>query len=405
MRDFGVNANTDIYYAGRGKYWDDVRLVRRNIYRKISGDPDVAFQEHFAAGRGRTFNKALMLNCGNGWVERELFDIGLFEEVVGVDYGASLLDEARAEAAKKGMPATYYAMDANAAEFPAEGVDLVVNFAAAHHIAYIDRVFRALCALLPEDGWCFSYDYVGPHRNQYRADAWEVAWQLNRSMPAHLRQDLSYPHLPTMLVVDPTEAIHSELVLATFHRYFEVDELVLLGGAIAYPLLTLNEAMFAAPDDEEKLEWIRRISAADEEFLAAHPESSLTAYFTGRPKKHVLADDAALSRWSAEEDERELVARSEGGEYYPRTALQDLTTTSEQRRVEILRLEEELERSRHAAATAAEAAYELAAVRASITYRWAAWVAGTSVARWAKGHRALRRAAGWASRRWLGIPH
>ncbi len=33
----------------------------------------------------------------------------------------------------------------------------------------LDRVFRQICRVLPEDGWFVSFDYVGPHRNQYRA--------------------------------------------------------------------------------------------------------------------------------------------------------------------------------------------------------------------------------------------
>lgn len=402
MSEYVVNPNTDIYYAGTGKYWDDVPLVRQRIYRKISGDPAVRFQQHFADRVGRTFRRALILNCGNGWVERELFEAGLIEQVVGIDYGEGLLEEARARATALGMPAAYHQMDANAAEFPAEGVDLVVNFAAAHHVAYIDRVFRALCAALPEDGWCFSYDYVGPHRNQYRADAWEAAWQLNRAMPEHLQQDLRYPHLATMLAMDPTEAIHSELVVDTFRRYFHVDELVPLGGAIAYPLLTLNERMFAAPDDSEKREWIERIVAADEAFLAAHPESTLTAYFTGRPKKEVLGDGARLTRWSRDEEERERRARMQGGEYYPRTALQELTTLAEQRRVENLRLAAEVSHAKQAAdaaaARAAELASELEAVRSSIPYRAAMRLWDADPVRWARARPLTRRMVSWGRR-------
>ena len=51
---------------------------------------------------------------------------------------------------------------------------------------------------------------------------------------------MSYPHLPTMLHDDPTEAIHSELIVETLQRYFHVERFVPLGGAIAYPLLTFN---------------------------------------------------------------------------------------------------------------------------------------------------------------------
>ena len=84
--------------------------------------------------------------------------------------------------------------------------------------------------MLPEDGWFVSFDYVGPHRNQYRLDAWEEAWQLNRQLPSTLQQDLAYPPMPVMLVVDPTEAVHSELIVDTFERYFTAGQYTALGG-------------------------------------------------------------------------------------------------------------------------------------------------------------------------------
>ena len=49
----------------------------------------------------------------------------------------------------------------------------MVNDAAAHHIAMIDRVFREICGLLLPDGCFVSFDYVGLHRNQ----CWSVAWE------------------------------------------------------------------------------------------------------------------------------------------------------------------------------------------------------------------------------------
>ena len=72
--------------------------------------------------------------------------------------------------------------------------------AAAHHVREIDRLFRELCRGLPADGWFVSFDYVGPHRNQFTPEAWEAAWALSQLLPASLRQQLSYPHLPTMMV-------------------------------------------------------------------------------------------------------------------------------------------------------------------------------------------------------------
>ena len=141
-------------------------------------------------------------------------------------------------------------MDVNADDLPNDSFDLVVNHAAGHHVTRIDRLFRRICALLPEEGWFISLDYVGPHRNQYSVDAWNESWILNQALPHHLRQTMEYPLLPLMLEVDASEAVHSELIVETLYRYFKVSELVPLGGALAYPVLTHNEQLFSEADPQ-----------------------------------------------------------------------------------------------------------------------------------------------------------
>ena len=311
---FDVNDNSDVYYTGT--YWNDFEVVRSRINERISGKPTTQWFEHFASVTGRVFKRALILNCGNGWVERLLVEHGLVEEAVGIDYSMDLLETARLAASESGLPLTYCQANINDAVLPDFEFDLVVNHAAAHHIAAIDRVFREVCRILPEGGSFVSFDYVGPHRNQYRMDAWEEAWRLNQQLPESLRQDMAYPPLPVMLQIDPTEAIHSELIVETFHRYFDESEFTPLGGAIAYPLLTHNSAMFKADDDEQRAQWIDRILEADDAFLREHPDSSLFAYFAGIPKKAVLGRSDLLNDWEEQEVLRENRVVEAGGEYY-----------------------------------------------------------------------------------------
>jgi SAM-dependent methyltransferase len=328
MSSFSVNENSAVYYEHT--YWNDLPQVRDEINRRVSGDPQRFWFHRFSElVEGRVFKRALILNCGNGNVERGLFDNGLIAECVGIDYSHELLDQARRDNADH--PARYHQMDVNTAAFPDEEFDLVVNFAAAHHIARIDKVFRALCERLPDDGWFVSYDYVGPHRNQYGYDIWDAAHRLNQTLPPEVRQDLRYPHLPTMLATDPTEAIHAELILETFQRYFTEVERRPAGGALAYLLLTHNHALFAA-DPAVRDRWVQRILDADGAHLAAHPEATLFAYFAGQPRKAVLEQAADLARWTAEEEAREDRALSAGGEYYPHSALQDLHLQLEDQR-------------------------------------------------------------------------
>jgi SAM-dependent methyltransferase len=377
---FDVNDNSDVYYAGT--YWNDFEVVRRRINGLISGEPTRVWHEHFALETQRTFKRALILNCGNGWVERELVEHGLIAEGVGIDYAQSLVDEAAAAAAAEGLPLTYVQSNVNDGVFPEGEFDLVVNHAAAHHIASLDRVFREICRVLPENGWFVSLDYVGAHRNQYRLDAWEEVSRLNRELPPSIQQDLVYPPIDLMLVIDPTEAIHAELIVETFHRYFTTDQYTALGGAIAYPLLTHNARIFETTDEAERSFWIERILEADARFLTAHPDSTLFAYFAGTPKKSVLGDAESLTRWREEEDERERLAREErGGEYYERGPLSSA----------LRELQDERAAAAQAQAQVATLEAELQAMRSRFLYARASRVADSKLVRNVRGNRTVAR--------------
>ena len=317
-----VATDSSVYY--HSGYWNDLALVQQYLNRRASGDPDVSWSEHLATSTGRTFAKALVLNCGNGWVERALVTAGLVKEAVGVDYAEDLLRAARAEAEVAGLPLRYYQLDTNTARWPEDGFDLVINHAAGHHVARPDTVFRSIASMLPDDGLFVSYDYVGAHRNQYPTAMWEAAWQANEALPAEFRHELGYPHLPTMLVSDPTEAIHAELIMPVMKRYFDIEHFRALGGGVAYSVLTFNQAIFGRPESEVTAV-VEQVLAADAAYTDADPENNtLFGYVVARPRKAALSDTAQLAAWTAEEDEREKRAAADGGRYYPDTMMSAL---------------------------------------------------------------------------------
>jgi SAM-dependent methyltransferase len=304
------------YY--RDRYWNELDAVNRHLQRRATGDPTMDWITHLARWRGRPFRKALVLNCGNGWVERALVDREASCEAVGIDIGTDLL--AAATAAAEDRPIRYYRLDVNEAVFPEKGYDLVVNHAAAHHISHIDRVFRTIAAMLPADGVFLSWDYVGPHRNQYPGGLWEAAHQVNEVLPPDLQSPMHYPYLPDMLAGDPTEAVHSELVLPTMRRYFRIDYERALGGGIAYLVLTHNAPFLdAAPDRAAPL--VDMVLERDAALTDACPSQTLFAYILAVPDHAVLTDSPTLARWTAEEGEREAAARGNGGRYYPPTSV------------------------------------------------------------------------------------
>jgi SAM-dependent methyltransferase len=310
------DAPSTVYY--KGQYWNDLVEVRSHLNRLATGNPDLDWVtkviELHEPGH------ALILNCGNGWVERELFDRGLILSAVALDVSDSLLHEA--ENSKGSRPIHYVKTDINSFEFPQNEFDFVINHAAIHHTAKIDRTMRGVANTLKQDGFFVNWDYVGPHRNQYPYEQWETVFQINSELPESLQADLVYPHLPTMLATDPSEAIHSELFMATFDRYFDSVHSAALGGGLAYPLLTHNPKFHAA-SDEERLQWLNLILERDIEYTQNQISRSLFAFVIGRPKILRAIDSELLELWTRDEEIRE--SNSSGKIYYPPSLLAILT--------------------------------------------------------------------------------
>jgi SAM-dependent methyltransferase len=303
--------DSSVYYQGR--YWNDLEVVRSELNRRATGSADQRWYEHFRSVPGPAERNALILNCGNGWVERDLLAYEAIDRAHGTDISHELLEEARHLA--EGLPITYSLADINQ-DYDGFGHTVVVNHAAGHHIARIDKVMRAVAEALPEDGLFVSWDYVGPHRNQYSKRAWAEVHRVNALLPPQYRAQLFYPHLRTMIAIDPTEAIHSELFRETVGRYFDVFYERILGGAIAYPILT-SEKLHEDADrgDPDALAAIALVLEQDLKYTDQFPKESLFSYFVARPQQE-LPSAKDLERWGVEEAHREDLAQKNHGFYY-----------------------------------------------------------------------------------------
>lgn len=331
-----VNEAADVYYTGH--YWNDLPAVTRYMSKSFTGDPDKSwvtdFHERYCS---QPFERGLFINCGNGWVEREFVDQGLVRTGVAFDYAQDLLDQA--EQLRGDRPITYFQTDCNRVEFEADQFDLIVNVAALHHVQYLDRLCRILCQAARPDAIFVNYDYIGPSRNQYSLRHWLLIRRGNRRLPPSIRKPrLRRPHLATMLVTDPTEAIHSALIPDMVSRYFDVVERHDTGGGIAYELLTHNDRLHsAAPEERDR--HVEALLALDGEATRSGRVPPLFSYFVTRPRKQALQDAYHLRRWSAEEAERERRAAKRGGVY----------SNLEYVKLSVQRLYGEIERKRHIA--------------------------------------------------------
>jgi SAM-dependent methyltransferase len=307
-----VSMDASVYYSGQ--YWNDFPPVIEYISENITGNPQKwwvqDFKERFCEV---PFSRGLFLNCGNGWVEREFIDYGMVHHAIGFDYSQELLLQAKE--LKSNRAISYFRADVNRIHLPDDSFDLIVNVAALHHVQYINRLCRVLCRTLTKDGIFVNFDYVGPHRNQYSLRHMRLMQKVNRSLPKHIRKDnLRWAHLPTMLNVDPTEAIHSELIFTAVYQYFNVFERHDVGGGIAYEILTHNDKLSEISADD-LFPYIRRILEIDKEYTTRGKVPNLFSYFLARPNKTVLGDINKLERLQRCESFRESWAEKLGGVY------------------------------------------------------------------------------------------
>jgi SAM-dependent methyltransferase len=302
-------------------YWNGFPEVVQHLNRLITCYPARGFIDHLLENH-RPVESALFLNCGNGWVERAMFQRGAVRAAIGIDIGADMLGTAEDEAEKIGMPAHYVMADANTANLSDFSFQWAVNYAALHHVAWIDRVVRQVWLNLPADGLFINYDYIGPHRNQYGPEAWSMMERMRAALPEAMRAPLPYPHMRTMLHLDPTEAVHSELIVETLKRYFEVIYSTPLGGALAYHLLMNNTGLFAAKETAQGAALVASIIHQDVRFTNMQLSRSLFGFIVCRPKPRQAIAAQLLEQWTREETEREAAAQRSGGRYYPKTELE-----------------------------------------------------------------------------------
>ena len=313
-----VNKNSDIYYSTQ--YWNDFPKVLEYMSENFTGDKRKwwvqDFRERFAQ---ESFEHGLFLNCGNGWVERDFIDCGIVNNATAFDYSMDLLKDA--EEKKENRRINYYQADVNQVFFSDDCFDLIVNVAAMHHVQYINRVCLQLAKALKPNGLFVNYDYIGPQRNQYAVLNWLLINLVNLSLPETIRKpNLKFPHLPTMLHTDPTEAIHSNLILSTITRYFDIFERHDTGGGIAYEILTNNPKLQNNPVDSLN-QHIDRILEYDKRLSAIRIIQPFFSYFLAKPQKERLEKRKVIKRYQRIENKRELRAMKRRGIYSLRNYL------------------------------------------------------------------------------------
>lgn len=302
------------HYADQ--YWNQLPGVLRYLNKRATSDPDVWWMDYFKMRYATPpRRRALVIGCGNGWVERDFYDRQIALEFDAFDASDQYL--ASAEAARDGRPITYWR--ATFADFvPRRTYDLIVNVAALHHADYLYRLTHRLSRALRPDGVFVMWDYVGPDRNQYPPSQVELMTGVNRSLPQRFRNSRPLrPMLETVLEMEPTEAVHASEVMRAVRAAFDLIEYRALGGGLAYQILWNNIEEFEQ-EDEESSRVLDDLLRRDEELTDTGAVPNMFAFAVGR-RNGRRRPSVPLRRllW---EPVRERYARSHEGRY-PRDVL------------------------------------------------------------------------------------
>lgn len=266
------------------KYWNDLKSVVE-YKNKLSTDNKNIHWIDDLSNRFSSyipFENVLIVGCGNGWLERRLHDQGIAKNFDAFDISEKYIQEAKQK--KENRSIKYFVDDINDIQkVEAKKYDAVFNFAILHHASEIDSALKKLSECLKPNGLMFNEEYVGPARNQYSDSHLEIMLSINSDLPKRFRsKNLLRPPLANFRI-EPTEAIHSDLVISSFKKYFDIVFERHMNGGIAYQILWNNIFEFEK-NDEESSKWLNFLLENDTKFTNNGKVPVLFWYGVGKPK-------------------------------------------------------------------------------------------------------------------------
>lgn len=268
------------------KYWNDLDKVNSYLNKLSTGDEKINWMEDMMSRFKQylPFKKVLIVGCGNGWLERRLYDLGIGLEFDAFDVSEQYLETAKKERGNR--PINYFVSDVNNMEnIENSKYDAVFNFAILHHATEIEYATKKLAQVLKSNGLMFNWEYVGPSRNQYTDEHLKIMEEVMSRLPKRLQSKHRLRPAIENFRVEPTEAIHSDLVRPMFRKYFDCTYERDLNGGIAYQILWNNIDGFKNKSDNESNNALKLLLDEDLKLSKNKKVPVLFWYGVGKPKQ------------------------------------------------------------------------------------------------------------------------
>ena len=268
------------------KYWNDLSRVKEYKNKLSTDDENIHWIDDIPNrfSDNVPFESVLIVGCGNGWLERKLFDMNIGKKFDAFDISEKYIQEAKSQKGERSI--NYFIDDINNLQkIKQNSYDAIFNFAILHHATELDDAMKKLSSYLTNDGLIFNEEYVGPARNQYSDKHLRVMLEVMSDLPEKFRS--KHPLRPNLgnFRVEPSEAIHSDLVIPTFKKYFDTIYERDMNGGIAYMILWNNIKQFENPNDPEASKLLEYLLDQDLKFSREEKVPVLFWYGVGKPKQ------------------------------------------------------------------------------------------------------------------------
>ena len=174
------------YYSDQ--YWNDLPQIQNYINQSTTDNPDVTWIEDILTRFKEClpFENVLIVGCGNGWLERQLYDLG-----IGKSFDAFDISDSHLKLAKKlveNRSINYFKDDINNLKnLTLKNYDAIFNVGVLHHVFRLSKTIWELNKTLKKNGLMFNFEYVGPSYNQYSNEHVKIIKQINNSLPSRFK--------------------------------------------------------------------------------------------------------------------------------------------------------------------------------------------------------------------------
>lgn len=223
--------------------------IRNRWNAKCTGSPITEYED-YVVSKFLSDSKGLRMlsvGCGTGSRERKFGKYSNFDLIEGIDIAEKQIEEARKQASDLKLNNVKYIVgDFVKHDFEPTSYDIVLFNSSLHHFKDIDSLLQTkVLPLLKNGGFLVIFEYVGPNRLQWTNSQLKFANKLLKDLPTKykvrfnsksIKHKIYRPGLLRMFLDDPSEAIDSESIIPSIHKYFQIIEERKIGWDISHLL-------------------------------------------------------------------------------------------------------------------------------------------------------------------------